>query len=268
MTKLYRGFTIVELLVVIVVISILVTITIVGYGAWQKRVALTSVKSDLTQGYSAMKTKSNFSNQYYSSSSELAENFKPSQENVITVVPSSGASLPVYKELSSVQNGVLFYTICGDLVSEGYGRGTNNGGQMEQYISACNVYNKNQLQVNSSWTPQNFSTSVSSTALTDLAQSINYVDSWRPNRTQIEKDFYNTWASRFVTEGGAYPITSFWDAWANGGNGGVMKDPLPAPDSYNGASTGDFCIEAFNSRYPTDVMHITSASTRPIVGSC
>lgn len=48
-TLLTRGFTIVELLIVIVVIAILATITIVSYNGITKRANVTSLKADLTQ---------------------------------------------------------------------------------------------------------------------------------------------------------------------------------------------------------------------------
>ena len=53
-SKLVNGFTIVELLVVIVLIGILSTITIISYGGYQKTVAVTQLKSDLSSAASAM----------------------------------------------------------------------------------------------------------------------------------------------------------------------------------------------------------------------
>jgi prepilin-type N-terminal cleavage/methylation domain-containing protein len=59
-----QGFTIVELLVVIAVIGILVTITIVSYGAWKKETTTNQVKSDLNAVISAMESSRTFNNQY------------------------------------------------------------------------------------------------------------------------------------------------------------------------------------------------------------
>lgn len=58
------GFTIVELAVVISVIGILASITVVGYGAWQKRTTENVIKSDLSNAASAMENARNFGNTY------------------------------------------------------------------------------------------------------------------------------------------------------------------------------------------------------------
>lgn len=50
-----KGFTIVEILIVVVVIGILAGITVVGYGAWRERTAITTVKNDLLAADVVMK---------------------------------------------------------------------------------------------------------------------------------------------------------------------------------------------------------------------
>jgi len=52
--KTTKGFTIVELIVVIVIIGILSTITVISYGGYQKTVAITQLKADLTAASAAM----------------------------------------------------------------------------------------------------------------------------------------------------------------------------------------------------------------------
>lgn len=256
------GFTIIELLVIIVVISILAGITIVGYGSWQRRVAGKTAQSDLLQVKTAMKNSLNFQSTYPSSASQLASSFSPSAG--IELVVKTGGPLSHFSGLSAVQNGVLFYTVCNDLVADGYSVGTNNGGASEQYVSGCNVYNKNEIQVNSAWTPRAFNTSVQSSALPNLISSINYNDSWRPNRAQIEKTYYQTWNDRFIAQGGSYPITSFWDSWANSGNSGVPKQDLPGPDN---TAPGTYCVQASSSTYSDVVFHVTNTQD-PQTGPC
>ncbi len=58
------GFTIVELLVVIVVLGILVSVSYFGFSTWRDRVAESELKSDLNGLYSAMESARNWSKGY------------------------------------------------------------------------------------------------------------------------------------------------------------------------------------------------------------
>lgn len=80
------GFTIVELLVVVIVISVVTAITVIGYGAWQKNAREAQVKSDLSQAASAMEAARNFSEGYPSS---IPATFSPSSDVEVTISPSS-----------------------------------------------------------------------------------------------------------------------------------------------------------------------------------
>jgi prepilin-type N-terminal cleavage/methylation domain-containing protein len=62
--SLARGFTLVEILVIIAVIAILVTLTIVAAGEWRKSTAETEVKSDLNSLVGAMESARNFGTGY------------------------------------------------------------------------------------------------------------------------------------------------------------------------------------------------------------
>lgn len=82
MDKLHKhnrfGFTIVELLVIIVVIGILSTVGVIGYGAWRQSIAEKEVVSDLKGVASAMESARNWGEGYPTS---LPSSFVPS-ENV------------------------------------------------------------------------------------------------------------------------------------------------------------------------------------------
>lgn len=58
------GFTVVELMLVIVVISILATLTVFSIGNWRTRTAQGEVQSDLNSAASAMQNSANFSGGY------------------------------------------------------------------------------------------------------------------------------------------------------------------------------------------------------------
>lgn len=61
---LRKGFTIIELLVIIVVISILAGMSLVTYGTWRERTAKTEVWSDLKNVALTMNNYRNFNNTY------------------------------------------------------------------------------------------------------------------------------------------------------------------------------------------------------------
>lgn len=263
------GFTLVEILVTIAVLSILAGVVIISYSGWSKRAATTAITSDLVSAATAMQQTRNFSNRYPRSLDELASSFKPSSHVSLSLSLSGVNDFPVYSNLSSTQNGVLFHSICDELVAEGYGKGTNKGGGTEQYISGCNVYDNDELQVNSAWNGHNLRTPVNSDALPGIVTSINYDDSWRPNRDQVEKDFYQTWHDRYQAMGGSYPVETFWDDWCTGACAwGVQKEPLPTPSSTGHSSGGSFCIQAISQRHSAVVKHIKSDSNEPADGPC
>lgn len=81
------GFTIVELLVVIVVIGILAGVTIIGYGAWRNDVIEKQLESDLTGAAGAMENGRNFGSEYPSS---LPATFKPSDGVSMTAKAGGG----------------------------------------------------------------------------------------------------------------------------------------------------------------------------------
>ena len=59
-----NGFTVVELMIVIVVIAILTGIAIFGYASWRSDTIETALSSDLSSAASAMKQELNLNNTY------------------------------------------------------------------------------------------------------------------------------------------------------------------------------------------------------------
>lgn len=78
-----RGFTLVELLIVVAVIVILLGITIAAYSEWRQDTAETTMKNDLLSLASAMNNARNFSDGY---PVVVPTNFTPSSGNVIQLV--------------------------------------------------------------------------------------------------------------------------------------------------------------------------------------
>lgn len=104
-----RGFSIVELIVVVAVIGILAAITIVGYGAWRTRTAETAVKSDLMAAVSKLQDHRNWENGYPESGS-FGTVFTPSPEVSINYTRrSSGTSYCLRGQSNSVSSVTLYY---------------------------------------------------------------------------------------------------------------------------------------------------------------
>jgi prepilin-type N-terminal cleavage/methylation domain-containing protein len=81
-----KGFTIVELMVVVVVIGILATITIVSYGAWRQTATTNQMKSDLNTVAATMENYRTFNNTYQITAinNTTFTNFTPSPGDTLT----------------------------------------------------------------------------------------------------------------------------------------------------------------------------------------
>lgn len=114
-TQSKNGFTIVELIVVIIVIAVLAGIIIVGYGQWRTTTAEGVVKNDLTAVGTAMENTRNFGSGY---ATNLPSGFSPSQNTVMTYVSGDGKSYCI-EAYSTVTGSAGIYSI-----------NSNNGSQI------------------------------------------------------------------------------------------------------------------------------------------
>ena len=115
----HKGFTVVELIIVIVVIGILAGITVIGYGAWRERTAKTEVMSDLRNIASLMKNELNFNNTYPTS---IPSSYKASPNVVVEMIQSPNSAYcinayhkqksTIYYSISSSQAGVVRNFLC------------------------------------------------------------------------------------------------------------------------------------------------------------
>ena len=103
---LHRGFTIVELAVVIVVIGILAGVVIVGYGTWNRSVAEATLKNDLQAVLGAMEDARTFENSYPSS---LPSTYAPSDNVNIQRDSRSNAKRFCFTATSTTQSSLSFY---------------------------------------------------------------------------------------------------------------------------------------------------------------
>lgn len=100
-----RGFTVVELLIVMVVIVLLTTITIFAFGDWRTRTARTEVKNALKAASTAMVNEKNFGTGYPTS---LPSSYK-TQSGVTVTYMSGSTSAFCLRGTSTAVTSVVYY---------------------------------------------------------------------------------------------------------------------------------------------------------------
>lgn len=151
--------------------------------------------------------------------------------------------------------------VCQDLLNEGKGRGQNLGGGIDEYLTSCNVYNHDEIQIHG-WgsNAATFDTPVNYADLTAVIDGIPAGDAWHPEQQAVVQNFYTELRDRYQAHGGIYPIESFWDAWS----GGVAHENLPEPID---TSTTEFCLQAVSLKDETIIWHARQ-SDKPKPGLC
>ena len=254
-----QGFTIVEIAIVIAVIGILAAISVVSYNGFQSRAAGAAMVNDLQHAATSLEV-SYLKNKTYPSS--IPTDVVPSPGVLLTV-----STVGTYKDLSQSQNALLLYNICQQMLSEGKGRGINDGGTTEDYITDCIVYNSYEFIHINGWSTvigtAKFNVPISSTALNDKADSITYENDFR-DAGPIAKNFFRELHQRFVSQGGYYPVDIFWDS----DNSPVPKPTLPAASPAGGwLTTNDYCVQARHSKFLSLTWYIKTDS-KPTIGTC
>ena len=251
------GFTIVELLIIIVVIGILAAIVIVGYSTVQRSATERTIQSTLERVSAEMQRYAATNGGDYPTS--LPNEVTIPNDTSITLVDSG--DINYYSSVSPVQNGVLFATICQDLIDEGVGNAVDQGGTTRSYISGCGNWNDNRMQI-TGWDTEQYDTPVTKETLLTYADTYNEGTSFHPNQAPTVKNFYYQLVEQFERSGGRFPIESFWDFWATPSNGGVLQEPLPDP-----IPTPFYCVEGTSNRYDDILWHVTN-SLRIEAGGC
>lgn len=258
------GFTIVEIIIVITVIAILATIGTLSYFGVRKDAVKATVLSDLKNAISAvdLEASKHIDDADYSITA-LPDNFRPSPKVTVELNPSE----PYYGGLTAVQNGVLFWTVCEELLKDPYYtiiHDRDGGSSTMMFTCSDNVLANNILIT--SWSSKSWGTPVTELAISSYIDSLpdDATGAWWVDKQAVYKRFYHQLVETHKARGGQFPITSFWDPWANQWSG-VKKEELPPlvdadPDGY--------CIEAFHSDYPDMIFKITSDDSSAELGSC
>ncbi|OYW41903.1 hypothetical protein B7Z28_01980, partial [Candidatus Saccharibacteria bacterium 32-45-3] len=101
-----KGFTLIEIIVVIAIIGILASISVVGYSTWRVRAAETSIKNDLNSVKAAMETSRNRDNGY---PTVLPDTVKASSGVTLTYISGDANSYCV--EGVSTVNAAIKFTL-------------------------------------------------------------------------------------------------------------------------------------------------------------
>lgn len=258
-----RGFTLVELLVVMVVVASLAAISTVAYRGFQKRAIEAVIISDLRQVATKLNLLRVASPSEFDSLDDIPDDITPSKDITFTYNPVAGS---MYADLTPVQNGVLFYDICEELVSDRQYLviHSKDGKSTQDVVMRCTDNINGESILITGWDSQTWNVPVSKASLENYIKNVPY-DSWWIDRQDVVRGFYREMISRFESRGGKFPITSFWDPWANQWSG-VQKEELPPLVSRN-YDSGTFCVEAYHNKYPENKYKITENS-RAESGTC
>lgn len=247
------GFTVVEVLIGIVVIGILAAISVVAYNGIQRQAGASVVMSSLRDVAQRTEAARVVSGTIPSNIDQLVA--VPPDVQITYTTPTEDGSGIYYSNLSSPQNGLLFFDLCRDLVTEGYGTGASDfGAGTVQYISGCYVYGKTYIQING-W-HGGFEVSNPLTTQARLQEYVDTAASANPDhptyRATIQA-FMDELVRRFSAQGGKFPITEYWNPWE-----GVPN--LPPPTTPPSDASGKYCIIASHRKY-ADISYVSTQNS-------
>ena len=102
-----KGFTVVELLVVITIIVTLTAILVFAFGDWRQRTANTEVKTALTHLAAALKNDLNFDNAYPTTAEGVPSSYQPSDG--VTISYTSTTTTYCASGTSTADASVVWY---------------------------------------------------------------------------------------------------------------------------------------------------------------
>jgi Tfp pilus assembly protein PilE len=233
------GFTLSEILVIVVILGILAGLSIISYGTWQQRTASNVVKSDIQQAVGGLKAHQNFKNGY---PPNMAGTGFAASAGVALTLLTNAPSVGVYENLTGSENAQLFLNSCNanvfatpnNTACQFQGSGGGGGG--------AKIHVKGTVSSNAIWN--------SPIQQSDLTLSCG------AEQTACDEALA-TMISEFIAQGGTFPIT------VPGSN-----VPLPAPTQVPNGMADRYCLEGRSANYPTIAYHFLSESDSIAVGSC
>lgn len=230
-----RGFTIVEILIVVTIIAILATVSVITFAnmRWQSIDAL--VKSTASDAQKALQTYGVFNNKTYPSNIAGTEYAPPL--DVALALYTDASQTPVYSNLTADQNAQLFLYSCNGFMPVTDGANT--------YNDSC------------SYAGQNLH--IKGTVTSNVVLHGPVID---------QADFQLSCGSAcdaatsgiiatFIDEGGTFPITV-----------PSKGSTLPQPTMVTSGVASTYCLEARSPVFSDVIYHATQNAANPVAGPC
>ena len=230
-----KGFTLVEIIIIVAVLAALAAVILVTYNGVQRRAADTQTRQTVADALKNLQLHYVVNKSY---PSNIAGTEYAPPLSVAVALYTNAPQTPVYDNLTSEQNAQLFLNSCNGFMPITDGTTT--------YNNAC-IYSGNNIHVKGT-VSSNVVIDGPSFFQSDFALTCGAVC----NAAQADI------IAKFVEQGGAFPIA-------------VPKDggPLPAPVSVTiGSAASDFCVEGRAAKFPDIIYHAAPSSIGIQDGPC
>lgn len=230
-----KGFTFIEIIIMVATLGILLVMVAVGYGAWQRGTAITAVKGDLTQAVVGLRNFENFNNSYPPNLAGIKFEVSP---HVAVALWTNAEGIPVYENLTPDQNVQLMLFACNAYMP------VVDGGTT--YNTACTVAGQN-VHIKG----QKSSNIVFHGPSVDLS---DFELTCGPACDTAQQNII----SIFEQQGGTWPLT-------------VTGTSVPLPNPTNFAPTSNaskYCLQGISTAQPDIVYHATNTDKHLQEGPC
>ena len=232
--RLWRGFTIIEVLVITIIVALLVGITVVVYSGMQERLADSAVRDTIGRANGVLQIYGAADHQY---PANIAGTDYAPPISVAVALYTNATQVPVYADLTTKQNSQLFLNTCnGSMPIE-------NGGTI--YNTAC-VFNGNNLHVKGT-VSSNVVIQGPSIDSSDLVLTCGAV-------CTATRD---TILATFLAQGGTFPISVI-----------SSGSTLPQPTLTSMGEGTRYCLEGRSAQFSDIIYHSTSDEVGIFAGAC
>lgn len=232
------GFTLVEMMVVVVLIGILAGITAVGYGGYRREVSDSAVRNDLTHATSSLEAYKNFNSNY--PPNLAGANYAASRDSAL-VLYTNAPTVGVYQNLTPAQNTQLFLNVC--------------NANFLQIGSTCTLTGTGLVLITNGVSILGIPLGLNLILPTLLSQA--QFSSLIGTLGSTYNNLGSTINSQFTGQGGLFPLQI-----------GNSPSALPTPTQVPNGPASRFCLQANSGTYPDVVYHTTDSNPYVTKGPC